>query len=78
MQNKEKDPNVGKRGECCSQSFQHLLTASVFSITETRLTDLETTGVWAAVPQGEDSKRKETNSTQEAWIVPDASYCLKV
>lgn len=31
MQNKEKDPNEGKRGECCSQSFQHLLTASVFS-----------------------------------------------
>lgn len=49
-----------------------------FLITETRLTELEITGVWAAVPQGEDSKRKETNSTQEAWIVPDASYCLKV
>lgn len=35
------------------------------------LTNLERIGVWVVVLQGEESKRKETNSTLEAWIVPD-------
>lgn len=59
-----------------SQSvFQTPANSKRFLITETRLTDLGRTGVWAAVPQGEE---KQTAPRKPGLFLMRPSYCLKV